>query len=482
MSIIHKKEKILSSLFWKLLERSGTQGVQFIIQLYLARILFPKDYGLIALVTIVISISNVLIQSGFNTALIQKKDATDEDFSSVFFSSILLALIIYILIFLLSPSISRFYNEPKLISLLRVLSVNLFFGALNSIQNAFVARNLLFKRLFYSSLFGVILSGSSGICLAYLGYGVWALVAQQIVNQITISLVLWFTVKWRPKLFFSFVKIKPLISFGWKILVSSLIDTLHTDLRKLVVGKVFDAATLGIYYRGQQFPAIIVSNINGSIQSVLLPVLSNKQDDLASVKHIVRRAITVSSFVILPSMFCLAVIAEPLVKLVLTEKWLSCVPFLQIYCFSFAFWPIHTANIQAINALGRSDVFLKLEIIKKIVGVLILFGSIFGGLYMIALGSLLTSIVCTFINAYPNRKILNYSILEQFKDIFPSFILSLSVGSIIFLFKYFINNILTLLILQISCGAILYFLLSNILKSDPFTYLKIILKQYSKRV
>ena len=465
------RRMVISSLLWKLIERAGTQGIQFIVQIVLARLLLPEDYGMIALVTIFITIANVFVQSGFNTALIQKKNADEVDFSSVFYLSLFVAALLYIIIYFTSPIIAKFYREPQLIPVLRILSITLFFGAFNSIQNAFVARNMQFKKLFFSSLGAIIVSGSVGIITAYKGWGVWALVAQQLTNQLTITIILWFTVRWRPTLEFSFVKIRGLFSYGSKLLVSSLIDTLYQDLRSLIIGRIYNSAMLGFYNRGKQFPNLIVSNINGSIQAVLLPALSSQQDDKLRVKNMMRRAIITSSFLILPAMIGLAVVAEPVVKLILTDKWLPAVPFIRIFCVSYALIPIHTANLQAINALGRSDIFLKLEVIKKIVGMLILLISIPYGVYAMAWGSLLSGIFSSFINAYPNLKLLGYSYMEQWKDIVPSLVISLVMGIVVYLFNFLNLATWQIVVLQIIMGVIIYIGLSKLFKIESFIYI-----------
>ncbi len=465
------KSKILSSLFWKLMERGGTQGIQFIVQIVLARLLLPEDYGIIALITIFITISNVFVQSGFNTALIQKKDADETDFSSVFYLSLFVAGLLYVILFFSAPFIANFYEEPQLIPVLRVLSFTLFFGAFNSIQNAIVARKMVFKKLFFSSLGAIIVSGTAGIVAAYAGLGVWALVAQQLTNQLSITIILWFTVKWRPKLLFSFEKIRGLFSYGWKLLVSALIDTLYMDIRSLIIGKIYSPAMLGFYNRGKQFPALIVTNINGSIQSVMLPALASHQDNRVRVKDMVRRSIVTSSFIMFPAMVGLAVVAEPVVKILLTDKWLPAVPFLQIFCACYALMPIHTANLQAINALGRSDIFLKLEIIKKIIGLIILGISIPYGVYAMAWGALLSGVISTFINAYPNLKLLDYSYLEQWKDIMPSLLISLVMGLVVYTLKLLNIAVWQILILQIVVGVVLYIILAKLFKIESFMYL-----------
>jgi len=461
------------------MECGGTQVIQFVIQIVLARLLAPEQFGIIAMVMVFIKLAQVFAQSGFNTALIQKKEVDEIDFSSVFYLSLLVACLLYLILFFTAPFIANFYNSEQLILVLRVLSIILPFGAYNSIQNAIISRRMEFKKLFFSSIGAILVSGTVGIIIAYAGLGVWALVVQQLTNQFMITLILWFTVKWRPKFKFSLERVKSLFSYGWKLLISSLIDTLYMNLQSLIIGKIYNPATLAFYNRGEQFPQIIVTNINGSIQSVMLPALSSEQDNKRRVKDLVRRSIVTSSFILFPIMIGLIVIAESLVKIILTEKWLPCMPFLQIACLSYALYPIHTANLQAINALGRSDIFLKLEIIKKMVGLSILGISIPFGIYAMAIAMLITSIVCTFINAYPNFKLLNYSYKEQIKDIIPSFLLSLLMGGVFFIKYMGLSDWITLL-LQVSTGALIYFSMAFILKLECFNYLLYTIKDLLK--
>lgn len=474
----HTKSKIISSLFWKLMERCGTQGIQFIVQIVLARLLLPEDFGTIAIVMVFISLAQVFVQSGFNTALIQSKDADDVDFSSVFYISLFVAALLFILIYLTAFFIADFYRDPILIPVLRVLVLTLFFGAFNSIQNAYIARNMMFKKLFYSSVGAIIVSGTTGIIAAYMGFGIWALVIQQLINQISITIIMLFTVKWRPRLTFSFQRVKKLFSFGWKLLVSSLLNTLYVDIRTLIIGRFYTPSVLGYYNRGQQFPRVIVSNINGSIQSVMLPTLSAHQDDTKRVKEMMRRAIKTGSFMIFPMMIGMAVVAEPLVKIVLTDKWLPAVPFLQIFCVSYALMPIQTANLQAINALGRSDIFLRLEVIKKIIGLIILGISLQFGVYAIALGQVISGIISTFINTYPNKELLYYSYKEQWIDIKPSLLLSIVMGSIVYSFNFLYFAAWKILFLQVAVGAIIYIGLSKILRVENFNYLINTIKEF----
>lgn len=465
------KSSIIYSLFWKTLERGGAQGIQFVVQIILARLLLPEDYGLIALVTIFISIANVFVQSGFNTSLIQKKDADEVDFSSVFYLSLAVSLVIYLVLFYFAPLIANAYQEPQLVLLLRVLSVTLFFGALNSIQNAYIARNMMFKKLFFSSFGAGMISGLIGIILAYNGAGVWALVVQQLVNQFIITLILWFIVKWRPKLLFSLERVKVLFAFGSKLLASSLLNSVYDNARSLIIGIGYDPEILGFYNRGKQFPQFFVTNIDSSIQSVMLPTLSSSQDDKKVVKKIVRRSIITSTFLMFPLLVGLAAIAEPLVKLLLTDAWLPSVPFLQIFCIVYALRPIHTANLQAINAIGRSDVFLKIEVLKKIVGTIIIIITIPLGVNGMAWGMVVSGLISASINAFPNSKFLDYNYVEQLKDIFPNFIIASLMGLIVYIFSFLNIPDWQLLIIQVLVGGCTYVCLARIFKIEAFTYL-----------
>lgn len=471
------KTKIITSLLWKFIERLGTQGIQFIVMIILARFLLPEDFGLIVVVTIFISIATVITQSGFNTALIQAKKIDELDLSSVFHLNLFIATILYTILFFISPFIASFFDQPQLTLILRILSISLFFGAFNSIQHTIIARSMQFKKLFVSSLSGVIISGIIGITMAYSNLGIWSLVIQQLLFHIIVTLTLWYTVKWRPQLLFSMERIRRLFSFGWKLLLSSLIDTVYSNIKNLIIGKLFSPSILGFYNRGEQFPSVIVNNINGSILSVIFPALSSQQDNVKRVKEMMRRAIVTSSFVVFPMMVGLAVIAEPLVKVLLTEKWLPAVPFLQIFCAIYALWPIHTANLQAINALGRSDIYLKLEIVKKILGILILIVTIPYGVYAIAIGSIVSGIICSFLNAYPNITLLNYSVKEQFSDLCPSLLISVIMGGVIYTIHWLGLPDITTIFAQVFLGVILYIGLAKLFRLEILNYLVLTMKE-----
>lgn len=464
-------KSIYSNFIWRFLERCGAQGVTFIVSIVLARVLDTKIYGIIALVTVFTSIMQVFIDSGMGNALIQKKEADDLDFSSVFFFNILVCSVLYIIMFTIAPIIAKFYSMPDLVSVIRVLSLMLIISGVKNVQQAYVSRNMLFKRFFYATLGGTIGASIVGITLAYLGYGVWALVFQMLFNNAVDTIILWFTVKWRPKLVFSIHRLKVLFSYGWKMLVSNLIDTVYRDITQLIIGKKYTSADLAQYNQGQKFPHFFVSNINSSIDSVLLPTMSKKQDNTATVKNMTRRSIKISTYIMMPFMIGLAVCAESLISLILTDKWLPCVPFLRIFCFSYAFYPIHTANLNAIKAMGRSDLFLKLEFIKKIIGIITILISMRISVMAMAYSLIFTSITSQIVNSFPNKKLMNYSYIEQLKDIMPQMFLSLIMGTVVFSVQFIgLSNILTL-IMQIPLGVILYLIGSKMLHIDSFEYL-----------
>lgn len=463
-------KKIYSGLFWKLLERFGVQGSQFVLQIILARLLAPEHYGVLSMMVIFTTLANVFIQRGFNTALIQNKDVTEEDYSSVFWVTMLVAALLYALLFVTAPFIGDFYNMPELVAPFRVLCLVLFPGALNSIQLAKISRILDFKKVFFSNLSAILISGITGMVFALMGAGLWSLVVQFLLNVVVACIVMWFTVKWRPKFVCNILRIKVLFSYGWKLLVSSLIDTLYQDLRSLVIGKKYSSAVMGFYNRGKQFPQFIINAANSTVQSVMLPAMSSNQEDSKNVKALMRQSISMSSYIMFPIMGGLAGVAAPLISILLTDKWLPCVPYMQIYCFTLAFYPIHSCNLQAINAVGRSDIYLKLEVIKKLYGVLALVIAVlfFDSPIVIAFTGVITSLISCAVNAFPCKKLFGYSYFEQIKDMAPSFISALIMAiSIYFIQKLNMNNYITIII-QFFAGVAIYLFLSIILKNPSF--------------
>lgn len=476
-----KENKVFTNLIWRFSERICAQGIKLLVEIILARILMPDVYGTIALITVITNILQVFVDAGLGNALIQKKDADNTDFSTVFFANIIFCIIIYCILFIGAPVIADFYSLPELTPYIRVLGLTIVISGVKNIQQAYVSKKLLFKKFFFATLGGTIISGVIGIIMALYGLGAWALIEQQIVNLLLDTIILWITVKWRPKMVFSFTKFRELFSYGWKLLVSSMLDTVYNNVRQLLIGKIYSPASLAQYNRGKQFPNLIVNNVNISIDSVLLPVLSLEQDNKEKVKAMTRRAIKVSTYVMAPLMMGLAFCGESVVGLILTDKWLPSVFFMRVFCVSFMFYPIHTANLNAIKAMGRSDIFLKLEIQKKIIGVIALLVSVFISVKAIALSLIFTSVVGQIINASPNKTLLEYGYIEQLKDILPSIVLAVVMGITIYPIQFFNLSYFTTLIIQILLGFMVYVVGSKIIKIDSFNYLLNIIKSLLKK-
>ena len=470
--------KTATNFIWRFFERCGVQGVAFLVSIVLARLLDPELHGTIALVTVFTSIMQVFVNSGMGSALVQKKDADQLDYSTVFYFNMAMGLGLYALMFLAAPWIANFYKMPELTPVVRVLSLTLVVSGLKNMQHTYVSKHMLFKKFFFSTIGGTLVSAVVGIVMAYKGYGVWALVAQTLITQFVAAVILWITVPWRPTREFSFARLKGLFSYGWKLLVSSLIDTVYNDLRTLIIGKKYSSSDLAFYNKGNQFPKLFVTNINTSIDSVLLPVMAKAQDDRSRVRAMTRRAIRISSFCMWPMMAGLAACGEPLVRFVLTEKWMPCLPFLYVFCFTYAFYPIHTANLNAIKAMGRSDLFLKLEIIKKAVGITAILISMQFGVLWMAYSLILTSIISQIINSYPNRKLLEYHYGRQLMDIFPSMALALGMGAVVWCVKLLGLPDLLTLCLQVPLGAAIYIGGAWLLKLEPFLYILKMLKGF----
>lgn len=477
-----KKSTVSSALLWKFMERFGVQGSQFILQLILARLLDPELYGVLSMMVVFTALANVFIQRGFNTALIQNKDVSEEDYSSVFWVTMGIALAMYVLLFVSAPLISRFFEMPDLVAPFRVLCLVLIPGALNSVQLAKISRSLDFKKVFRSNVAAILISGAAGIVLAYKGAGLWALVAQYLLNVLVAGIVMWFTAKWRPRFVCNLNRVKVLFSYGWKLLVSGLLDTAYNDIYSLVIGKKYNAATLAYYDRGRQFPQFIINAINTTVSTVLLPAMSAEQSDKEKVKLLMRNSITISSYLIFPMMAGLAGVATPLVRLLLTEKWIPSVPYMQICCFTLAFLPVHSCNLQAINAMGRSDIFLKLEIIKKSYGAATLAVAVifFDSPMAIALMSALTGIISCFVNAFPNKKLVDYSYAEQFLDIMPSMLASLVMLAGVLAINLLQLPDIVLLLLQVFCGVAIYAAISVLFGLKPYKQLLSLLKKSGK--
>ena len=474
MTETEMKSKVVKGLFWKLMENGGAQAVQFVVAILLARLLTPAEYGVVGIIMIFITIANVFVQSGFSTALVQKKHADASDFSSVCYFELVLSAVLYAVLYLAAPWIAEFYEIAELTKIVRVLAAVLFPGAVISVQTAYVSRNMEFKGLFLSTLTASLISGAVSIAMAMAGFGVWAMVWQQLIYYVSLMLVLFFTVSWRPALLFSLKRLGTLFAFGWKLLCASLLDTVFNNLYGLLIGKIYNEELLGSYNRGEQFPKLIATNLGAAIQAVLLPAFSSKQDEIGEVRSMVRKAIQMSSFVVLPMLLGLFAVADTLVLLLLGEQWMVCVPFLRITCITYCFWPIHITNLQAINALGRSDIFLKLEVVKKTLSILALLIGMQFNVYIMVSIKAFQDFLCTFVNAAPNKKLLNYSIAEQWRDMMPSaFLAAVMCGAVMAAGQWLsCLPLLIRLFVQIVVGIVVYALLAWVWKLESFGYLR----------
>lgn len=475
------QKKVFSGLMWKFGERIGAQAVSFLVSIVLARLLLPSDYGVIALITIFIDIANVFVSSGFGSALVQKRDADEIDFSSVFYFSIAMSWALYGVVFLAAPAVARFYGQEILTPVLRVMALKLPLAGVNSVQHAYVQKQMLFKRFFFSTLIGTVGSAAVGIAMAYMGFGPWALVAQYLFNSAMDTLVLWFTVRWRPVSAFSARRMKTLFAFGWKMLCSELIHTSYGQIRSLIIGKVYTEKELAFYNQGGKLPGILVTNINSSISSVLFPAMTMKQGDRGKMKEVVRTSIRVGSYVMWPLMLGLMVLSEPVVKLVFTEKWLPCVPFMQIACIQYALEPVQTANVQAVKAMGKGRTFLIMEIVKKSFGIVMILAVMYRGVTAIALTALGVTCFAAVVNSTPNRKYLGYTYREQIGDLLPS----VALASVMAACVYFAGRIpapaAVGIAIQAAVGVAVYVLLSKLCRVSQFTYLVNVAKSFIRR-
>ena len=470
MDNIGKKTK--SGLFYSFAERIGAQGVNFLVTIVLARILLPEEFGVISLVAVFIAILDVFVNYGFGNSLIANKNSDDLDFSTCFYFGIVLSIVIYTCVYFAAVPIATFYNNDALVSLIRVMSLRIPFAAINTVQHAFVSKHMMFKKFFYSTSIGTIISGVLSVIMAYSGFGVWALAAQYLGNVVLDTICLSFIVEWHPKLVFSLNRLKTIYSYGWKILVVGLIDTGYNQIRNLVIAKKYTTEDLAFYSRGQQFPSLGMSVIEPSINSVIFPALSNCNDNIDEMRAVTRRITQSSSYVLFPLMVGLIAIAKPLVIVLLTEKWLDCVIYLQLGCLAFMLRPVQVVNVCIIKASGRSGLLLKLDIIKKSIGILLLILSIPFGVVGIAWSLVVTNIISALINVYPNRDLLRYGFKNQFSDLWDSFFISIIMGIIVYMLNYIPCSYIIILFSQIVVGGFIYWFLSVLFKIEAYLYIR----------
>ena len=472
------KQKTVHGVLWSTLERFSVQGIQFVVMIVMARMLTPNDYGLVGMLAVFIAVSQSLVDSGFSQALIRKQDRTETDNSTVFYFNLVVGLVLYGILFVSAPFIANFYNEPQLIAITRVIGLSVLFNSLVVVQRALLTVKIDFKTQAKAALTAAICSGTVGIWMAYSGYGVWSIVAQQLMNLGVNVLLLWLLSHWRPKWIYSWKSFHELFGFGSKMLASGLIDTLYRNIYLIVIGKVFSASDLGYYTRAHQFTDFPSSNLTGIIQRVTYPVLCSIQDEDERLANVYRRFLRISAFIIFPLMMGLAAVAEPLILTLLKEQWLFAATLLSIICFSMMWYPIHAINLNLLQVKGRSDLFLKLEIYKKIIGVIILCITIPMGLVAMCAGSFFSSMIALVINTYYTGQLIHVGYLRQMRDLMPIFLLSVSMGAVV----YLVINILSIhplaqLGIGIVTGILYYILFALLFKFTEFKELLQLLKR-----
>lgn len=462
---------------WSSIDRFTTQGISFVFSMLIARMLLPSDYGVIGMLAIFMAVSRCFIDSGFGTALVRKNDRTETDFCTVFYFNIAVACICYALLFLASPYIARFYNLPLLESVTKVWGLNLIISSLSGIQNAQLTIAIDFKSRAKISVITTLFTGVVGLWLASRGYGVWALVFQTLSSNLLRTILLWVIVRWMPKLIFSWQSFKELFSFGSKLLASSLISTVYENIYPIVIGKFFSASSLGVFSRADSLAQFPSSNLTGVLQSVTFPVLSTIQDDEARLSNAYRRFLRISAFVIFPLMVGLSAVADPFIRLVLTDKWEGAIYLLQILCFALMWYPIHAINLNILQVKGRSDYFLKLEVIKKILGVAILCVSIPLGLVAMCYGRVFSSVVCLGINTYYTKKIIGYGFLDQMKDLLHILVHSLVMYGIVLAIVHVMPTLWSQLLVGTLAGIVYYIVGAYLMKFDEVNELLLLIKR-----
>lgn len=454
------KNKTVKGIVWSSVERFSVQGIQFLVMIVMARLLTPKDYGLVGMVAIFIAVAQSLVDSGFSQALIRKQNRTETDNSTVFYFNIVVGILLYLVLFVIAPWVADFYDSPELTALMRVICLSVVFNSFVVVQRALLTVNIDFKTQAKASLTAAVVSGVIGIGMAYSGFSYWSIVAQQLVNLGLNTLLLWIFTRWRPRWIYSWGSFRELFTFGSKLMVSGLLDVVYRNMYLLVIGKVFTASSLGYYTRANQFAEFPSSNLTGIMQRVTYPVLCQIQDDDERLAQIYRRFLRLSAFLIFPLLVGLSAVAEPFVLLLLKEQWLFAATLLQIICFAMMWYPIHAINLNLLQVKGRSDLFLRLEIIKKAIAVLILCVTIPMGLIAMCVGQILSSLIALIINTNYTGKLIQVGFLRQMRDLLPTLLLSLSMWGVVYGITSCLSGIILQLIVGIIAGMVYYIALS----------------------
>ncbi len=473
------RNSVLGSFFWKFCERFLNQGITFITSLVLARLLTPEDYGTIALVMVFLNLASVFIHSGFSTALIQKKDADATDYSTIFYCSFACSMLIYGVLFLAAPMIAVFYSTPSLTAILRIFALNIPMSVFQSIQTAYISKHLLFRKVFFASAANAVISGIVGIGLALAGFGVWALVFQSLAGTLSTTIIYLVLVPWRPKLLFSKSAAKGMMRYGSRVLAADLSGTFFAEVRSLIIGRVYSSADLAYYNKGQQVPQLLTNNLSNALVAVMFPTLANHCDDLHQVKMMAKRSIRLLAYIMVPCMFGLSAVMEPLILFLFTEKWAQTIPFGQILSVGCFIKLVSDITIQVLKAIGRSDVVLGLEVKKKPVYVLLLIVGVNINVLGLALAMLVYDVYALVVNMYQLHKYVSYSLWEQFRDMLSALLLG-AVMAVLVLLIPSVNSLILTLVVKVLAGAVIYVVGSMLFRLETFNYLKNLLLERVK--
>lgn len=482
-SNINLKTKVFSGVIWKFFERICAQGISLVVSIILARLLVPDDYSVVSIVTIFFSFCNVLITGGFNTSLIQKKDADIVDFSTILHVSMIMAAVMYGAMFVVAPFIANLYGKEILTIMIRVMGLTFFINVFKGVICAKVSNNMEFRRFFMATIIGTVVSAVVGITMAMHGFGPWALVAQQMSNSIIDTIILFLTTKFRFAFVFSFQRFKSLFKYSWKLFLASIVSTIYDEAKPLIVGIKFSTADLAFYNKGMSFPSLINSTVSNTMSGVLFPAMSKLQDDKNALLASVRRYIKTSSYLVFPLMIGLMVVADTFVNVVLTDKWMEIVPFMRIFCACYMFDLVQVGNLQVFKAMGRTDISLITEVVKKAIYFLIILSFVLlsDNAIIFAFANVFCTIVATLVNTYPNRKLLGYRYHMQLWDIVPNLVLSCVMGIGVYCMRLLPLNPLILLMVQVVVGVAVYVLLSILTSNENLEYIFRFIKDLNRK-
>ena len=469
-----RQTTVINSFIFKFVERVSVKLIAFVLSIVLARLLEPKAFGMIAIISVFVNLSQVIVQGGLNIALIQQKEVIEDDYSNVFWLSFLVSAVLYCLLFFSAQFIASFYQAKELVLPLRVLALNLFFGAFNSVQTARLSREMRFRAQMNCNLVTILFAGVGSVLLAYHGFGLWALVAYYLFNQVVICFAMMFVIRWRPRLTHNFSRVKSFVSFGWKLLASNLLYSLYGDVRSLIIGKINSPAELAMYDRGNQIPNMVTINIDNAAQTVMLAVLSREQSDLQKVRSSVSKMIRSLTYIVTPCLFGMAAMSAVFVRLFLTEQWIPCIPFMVIFCLGYVFNPVGSSCGVAIKAIGRSDISLVIQIIRVVmmlVTLLICVG-FFRTPMAIAIGYILDMFIEMFVLLWPTKRLIGYNYADAFRDFIPNVLLSGCMACLVFLVGKLPLALGILFILQIVVGTVFYLGVSWLFHLKPFLNFK----------